>query len=135
MSAAEQRNKVLEEKRHVSSRISDLSRYIGFGLVAVTYAILTSDSAVIARLYGGRQLLLLVAAGFGMLAVILDYVQFLSGYFAVQSALENVDGEFKYDDESISYRLRSVAFWGKQIASLAGAMTFAVALGIALACA
>lgn len=135
MSSDQQRNKVLEEKRHVSSKISDLSRYIGFGLVAVAYAILTSSSADIASLYGERRFLVLLAAAFGTLAVILDYVQFLSGYLAVQAALKNKVGEFEYDDSSFSYKLRSGAFWGKQFASLAGASIFAVALGIALACA
>lgn len=135
MSADQQRSKVLEEKRHVSSKISDLSRYIGFGLVAVAYAILTSDSEVIAKLYGGRQFLVLLAAAFGTLAVILDYVQFLSGYLAVQAALKNKDGDFQYDDSSLPYKIRIGAFWGKQLASLAGALTFTVALGIAVACA
>lgn len=135
MSADQQRRKVLEEKRHVSSKISELSRYIGFGLVAVAYAILTSDSSVIAKLYGERQFLIVLAAAFGTLAVILDYVQFLSGYLAVQAALKNKDGDFKYDDSSLPYKLRSGAFWGKQLASLAGAITFSIALVIALACA
>jgi hypothetical protein len=133
--STEQRSKVLEEKRHVSSKISDLSRYIGFGLVAVAYAILTSDSSVIEELYGDRQFLVLLAAAFGVLAVILDYVQFLAGYLAVQAALKNEADEFRYDDASLPYKLRSGAFWGKQFASLAGALIFGAALGMALACA
>lgn len=135
MSVEEKKVKVLEEKRHVSSKISDLSRYIGFGLVAVAYAILTSDSAPILKLYGERRILVLAAAGLGTLAIIFDYIQFLAGYLAVQKALKNVEGEFKYDDTSVSYKLRSLAFWGKQLASLSGAVIFSVTVWIALVCA
>lgn len=132
MTTDEQRSKVLEEKRHVSSKISDLSRYIGFGLVAVAYAILTSDSASVQKLYEDRQLLIILSAGFGTLAVIFDYVQFLAGYLAVQTAISNAGGGFKYDDGSLSYKLRTWAFWVKQVAALAGAVIFAAALAFAV---
>lgn len=135
MSAAEQRAKVLEEKRHVSSRISDLSRYIGFALVAVVYAILTSDSAVISKLYGSRTTILLVAAAFGAVTVVLDYLQFLAGYFSVQAALRNETGAYKYNDKSISYQARSIAFWAKQAFAVVGSLIFGAAIILPLVCA
>lgn len=135
MSADEQRKKVLEEKRHVSSRISDLSRYIGFALIAVVYAILTSDSSVIAKLYGTRSSLLLSAAAFGALAIMLDYLQFLAGYFSVQAALDNSTDDYKYNDKSFSYKTRVVAFWAKQVASIIGSLIFGAAIVLPFVCA
>lgn len=135
MNAEEQRKNVLEEKFKVSSRISDLSRYIGFGLVAVVYTILTSDSQAIANLYGNRTTLLLAAACLGAVAIVLDYVQFLAGYFSVQEALKNEGEGYRYDDQSIAYKARNFAFWAKQVAALLGSLIFGASIVLPFVCA
>lgn len=126
--AAARRSAVLEEKRHVSAKISDLTRYIGFGLVAVCYAIVTSESATTQSLYGDQPRLLLLAAGLGSLSIVLDYLQFLGGYFAVNTALKNVDGGFKYNSDSLAYKVRRFCYAAKQFAAMAGAICFCVAV-------
>ncbi|MDH5524738.1 MAG: hypothetical protein OEY01_12195 [Desulfobulbaceae bacterium] len=135
MSIEEQRKKVLDEKFKVSSRISDLSRYIGFGLVAIVYTILTSDSVAITKLYGNKNTLILVAACLGAVTIVLDYVQFLAGYFSVQEALENEAGQYKYNNQSIAYTARNFAFWAKQTSALFGAIIFGVSIVLPFVCA
>lgn len=131
----ERRKSVLEEKRHVSSKISDLSRYVGFGLVAVVYAILTSDSEIVIQLYEHYTTALLTAAAFGVLTVILDYLQFLGGYLSVEQALQNEEGSFRYDNKSFWYKLRVTAFWMKQATAFFGALLFAGVITISAVCA
>jgi hypothetical protein len=115
------RKAVLEEKKHVSSKISDLSRYIGFGLVAVVYTILTSDSELVISIYRNYTSWLLGVAVLGIFTIILDYLQFLGGYFNVQNALKNKEGNYSYNNESCSYKLRDIAFKFKQVTAFLGA--------------
>ena len=132
MTDSEKRATVLEEKRHVSSKISDLSRYIGFGLVAVVYTIVTSDSGALSGIYESKNELLLLAGFFGVLTIVLDYTQFLAGYFAVQAALRNEIDGYRYDDKSISYRFRRLAFGLKQITALVGAVMLLFAMSVSI---
>lgn len=116
------RKVVLEEKRHVSSKISDLSRYIGFGLVAVVYTILTSDSESVIRIYENYTFLLLLVAELGAATILFDYLQFVGGYFAVEAALNNEDDSYRYNPKSFWYQLRNIAFWIKHVTALLGAI-------------
>jgi len=118
----DKRKAVLDEKRHVSSRISDLSRYMGFGLVAVVYTILTSNSRLVMSIYTNYSGWLLGVAVLGIITIISDYLQFLAGYVNVQNALRNEVGNFEYDDKSLSYWFRNFAFKLKQITALLGAL-------------
>lgn len=101
----------------------------------MVYTILTSDSQAIANLYGNRTTLLLVAACLGAVTIVLDYLQFLAGYFSVQEALKNEGGGYKYDDQSIAYKARNFAFWAKQVAALLGSLIFGASIILPFACA
>ncbi len=125
-----QRERVLEEKKNVSSRISDLCRYIGFGLVAVVFTILSSDSELVIGIYENYTGWLLSASVLGTLTIILDYLQFLSGYRVVQKALCNKKGNYMYDDTSFWYWLRNFAFMAKQITAFSGAIILVIVIGL-----
>lgn len=113
------RQTVLEEKRHVSSKVSDLCRYIGFGVVAVAWATLNSSANFAVELTSNFQTELTISAVLGLLTVGLDYLQFVAGYLAVNRALQSENNE--YDSASLSYKLRVWSFWVKQ-ATAAGAI-------------
>jgi len=70
------------------------------------YSILTSDSDVVIELYAKHITFLLIVAAFGVSTIVLDYLQFLGGYYSVESALKNEEGEFQYDNKWFSYKLR-----------------------------
>lgn len=125
-----QRERALEEKKNVSLRISDLCRYIGFGLVAVVFTILSSDSKLIIGIYENYKGWLLIASVLGILTIILDYLQFLSGYRVVQKALGNIEGDYLYDDTSFWYWLRNFAFMAKQISAFSGAIILVAVIGL-----
>jgi hypothetical protein len=130
--AEEQRAKVLEQKASVSSRISDLSRYIGFGLVAVVYTILTAKPGALSESYSQYSDLLLLAGLLGVITILFDYLQFLSGYFSVSQALKNQKGAYRYPDNTVAYKFRNVAFWLKQITTFAGTVLLLIAMFLSL---
>jgi len=128
MTDVDKRKVVLEEKRHVSSKISDLSRYIGFGLVAVVYTILTSDSKAVIKIYENYTFLLLLVAEFGAATILFDYLQFVGGYFSVEAALKNEGDSYRYNSKSFWYQLRIIAFWIKQVIALLGAILLIIVI-------
>jgi hypothetical protein len=116
------RDKVLEEYRNVSSKITDLCRNIGFGLVAVVYSIFTSDSKAVNELYSQYSFFLLLVALFGVLTIILEYFQFLGGYFSVKDTLKNHETDCLYDENLFWYKLRDYSFFLKQGTAIFGAV-------------
>ena len=120
---SEQYEKVLEEKRHVSSRVSDLCRYIGFGLVAVVFVLLSSGSDYAKGVVSQHQNMLLFIGGTGCLSVIFDYLQFFAGYITVNRALKNTEGNYIYDDKLLSYKIRNWCFYFNQCTTIIGAAT------------
>ena len=105
--------KVLEQQQHVTEKISDLCRYIGFGIAAACYAIFTSTSDFSVELVAENQAALLFCAGFAVFTILLDYLQFLSGYISVRYALK--DSKYQYNKKKITYKLRFIFFYIKQV--------------------
>lgn len=120
------RKAVLDEKRNVSSKISETTRYIGFGLIAAVYGVLTSDSSKIDSLFDASTTLLVISAVAGAVAIVFDYMQFVFGYWSVRQALRASDS--KYNEEYFAYKLRARLFWLKQGFAFAGALLFTVVL-------
>jgi hypothetical protein len=77
---------------------------------------------VVIELYAKHTTFLLIVAAFGVSTIVLDYFQFLGGYYAVENALKNEEGEFLYDDKWFSYKLRVCAFFVKQWTAIIGAL-------------
>ena len=113
------RQNVLDQKTHVSGKISDMCRYVGFGVIAVAWTTLNSSADFSISVASGFHMELTVSALFGILTVAFDYLQFLCGYFSVNDALKAENNN--YDSSSLSYRFRSHFFWAKQVTA-AGAI-------------
>ena len=114
----DQRKAVLDEKRHVSTNISNLCRYIAFGTVAVNWALITSTAQFASSIAASAGSSLMLSATGGILAILFDYLQFLAGYFSVNKALDSTDNT--YNTALISYKLRVFFFWAKQAAAVIG---------------
>jgi hypothetical protein len=121
---ADLEKEVIEEKRLVTARISETTRYIGFGLLAIFYAIISSHDPFPAHLNTGYPSALRVMALCGVVAVLFDYLQYLFGRRAVQRALDRKDKPFTYNRAWPSYRARQACFWIKQGGALLGAVIF-----------
>ena len=108
----------LSEKEARTRNISDLTRYIAFGLMALTYTVFTSESDFSASLIGNYEVLFLAASIAGVVSISSDYLQNLFGYISVERALKESD--YKYSKKWISYKLIRLFFLIKQAAVLIG---------------
>jgi hypothetical protein len=127
------RQKIQDDKDFTSARISESVRYIGFGLAAITMALLTSDASFPKRLISHFEGFVLFASALGCLAIVLDYLQYVCGYLASEDAGRNREGDYGYLTQSPSYKARRLLFVSKQIVAIVGAGIFIVILLTALA--
>lgn len=68
-----------------SARISETSRFVGFGLLAIFYAVKVGP---VDSLSSNNCLVTLVGV-FGAFAVFFDYLQYVSGYAMIRNAQKN----------------------------------------------
>ena len=116
------RSNVLEEKKNVTSRISDSCRVVGFGLLAVFYSVRVGGGEM-EKIGTAHPYLVWAVGGFGFLSVLFDYLQYTFAAWAVGNALKTLD--YKYDPNSYAYILRHYFYVAKQVAIILGV----VALG------
>ncbi|MER8393727.1 hypothetical protein NKH10_17675 [Mesorhizobium sp. M1340] len=105
------RDHFLDEKKSLSTTISELCRYVAFGLLVAFYTINADDSDFSTKLRTYGVLVFLI--GFcGALAVLCDYLQYVCGLATVNRALSTKF--YEYDDQSGPYWGRQTAFEAKQ---------------------
>ena len=105
-----------EDKAFHSSRISESCRYLGFGLVAFYYGLVTASAPA-----GGY--LVSCIGGFGVATLLADYFQYLAGYLSAKQALNNPRRNYKkYSGASKNQRNM---FWVKQLTAIAGSVALA----------
>src|SRR5262245_41224283 len=98
----QKRAKILDEKRNVTARISETTRFVGFGLVAIYYSIRTSGAPSFGSALEMRFPTVVMLIGLlGVATVLLDYLQYWFGARSVDDALkrESLD----YDTGSFWY--------------------------------
>ncbi len=110
------RERRLAEKRYVTGRIGETCRFIGFGVVAIFYTILTSDQEFAKSIVQSDRNILFMTGIFGSLIIFFDYMQYLSGHYAAALALKNKES-YLYGSSWISYRAKLIFYWLKQIAT------------------
>ncbi len=117
----ERKQRIYQQKQYVTGRIGETSRFIGFGLLAVFYTLHTSDNEFAARATQDYSMLIYVAGLTGGATVLFDYFQYLAGNFSIEKALSRKDGLYLYNDGWISYRLRVLFYYSKQLTAAIGA--------------
>lgn len=117
---------LLNEKKFVTARISDTCRFIGFGLLAAFYAIVSSGQAPVSESNASARIFLWIAGVCGLLTVFLDYLQYVAGFVATNKAILNSKGRYAYDRRWISYKMREFLFMAKQLTALSGGLAIAV---------
>ena len=120
------KHRLYEFKQDVSAKISDICRFIGLGLIAVFYTIKTGDVSQFGMI---KNVLLYFVAFAGVLAILLDYLQYVNNYLSVDAALKRP--ALRYDRASRSYRMAEFAFTWKQRITLAGAVALIVFVALA----
>ena len=121
------RRKTINADRNLTSgKISDFSRYIGYGVVAATFTILTSTSPFAQKLFSESRIILLGSSTSGCLTILFDYLQYYFGYLASQKAAKNEEHDYQYDENWPVYKARTACFWLKQAAAFVSAILLIV---------
>lgn len=120
------REKRLAEKETRTKGISELIRFVSFGLVALTYSIFTSSAQFAIDLLANYRDVLLWASVCGAAAIASDYLQYLCGYIAVNKAL--LEEDQKYSSCWFSYRLIKPFFVLKQALAVFGVILVCLAM-------
>ncbi len=121
--------KIQEDKDFTSNRLSELSRYISFGTLAVIFSILSSESLIWKKLQTDYKMLAFYCALFGIASIFLDFLQYVFGYFTSRKAASGSNPTYKYNKSWMTYRLRAGCFWIKQYAAaLSGILLLTIML-------
>ncbi|EPT1007642.1 hypothetical protein ACVOUM_002719 [Vibrio parahaemolyticus] len=108
----------IADKVKRSEKISDLTTYISFGLIAVTFTLFSSSSDFAKELLKSHEKLFLIASLCGFASVFSHYLQYVFGYQATSKALKSDD--YMYDRNWWSYKAMKPLFWAKQALTIAG---------------
>lgn len=112
------------ELEFLSDRISSQVRSLGFGMIALVWALLTGLKDTSLVIGAGQRRELLGIALLAVLAMVIDFLQYLLGYRdtirILRGAEKNKQKEAAYDATSALYRARSTCFWLKQVVVLLG---------------
>lgn len=126
----QRRAKYRENQDYFSSKISELARYLGFGLVAVAFGLLSSD-AIFAKALVAKSANYLSWAGlFGVTTVLADYLHLLMGWLSNTQAANNDKGKFKLAGIGIVFRFLQdrFFFYLKQLLPLAGVIVLLISI-------
>lgn len=75
---AEQKKSAIQEYTVATARLSEHVRFIAFGILAIVYALYTSDSAIAGRIVEAHPIKLGVATVAALVAILLDYAQYFA---------------------------------------------------------
>lgn len=121
------KTKIQEDKDFTTNRLSEQSRYISFGVLAVVFSLLSSDSGMWKKFQTDYKTIALCGALLAIASILLDFFQYIFGYFASCKAAGGCNPSYKYQKSWVSYRLRMACFWAKQgAAGLSGILLLAI---------
>lgn len=119
---ADRRKNYRDSQDYYSSKLSDSTRAMSFGLCAVAFTLLSTDTAFADAVTGSSSWLLLIAAALGALSIVADSLQMLFGWFGTKRAAENDAGEYKADALAKGFfAWREAAFYLKLVFAFVGA--------------
>ena len=130
LTPAQRRAKLRDNQDYFSSKISELARYIGFGLVAVSFGLLSSDSIFAKTLVAESTNTLIWSGLLGAVTVLADYVHLLLGWLSNSQAANNKEGDFKLAGIGKLFRFLQdrIFFYLKQLAPLGGAILLVISI-------
>ena len=123
---------VVDRLEKVSDRISSQVRTLGLGILAFSWGLLVGQSPVASDVAHSLRFHLLLIGTLTIVALMLDFLQYVSGYIAASNVRATMErerrtwGEFDYT--SLPYRLQDICFKGKQVLMIVTATWLVVAI-------
>jgi hypothetical protein len=117
------RARAQEDSDYNSARISETSRYVGFGLLAAYYAIKVTPPETLSV----NPCVALTVGVCGAFTVLLDYLHYAFGYYGARAALKD-EPEHSYARglAGACFALKTWCFVGKQLAAVAGSIALVI---------
>jgi hypothetical protein len=131
---------VYEELQFTSDRISTQTRTIALSVLALVWLFLAGGTSKPTLPVQPDRGSLLITGALALGSLLLDYLQYVLGYFATNAVRAKTEDasltEAEYDYKDIRYRARKVCFWAKQVAALVGLgyLAYAVVGALLKAC-
>ena len=108
---------------YFSGKISDLSRNIGYGLAAISFGLLSSDSSFAISVTKTVPWLLILVAVCACVTVCLDYLQMLGGWASAALSVKNKEGGYKKTEGAkIWDNVQMGSFYAKQATAVVGSV-------------
>lgn len=121
---------IIDDLDFSTSRMSELARYVAFGLAAFTVLLMTSNSPSAQAILKAHERLILICSALGCLSIVFDYLQYFFAYKSSHNAMkkfeENQGDYFAYQADEVWRRGRIAFFWLKQVATICGSLLFIV---------
>jgi len=117
---AKKKAELIAQKQAVTARISETTRFVGFGLLAIYFAVKTAESGFASEVNSKFPLLVTILGACGAAAILLDYLQYWFGSQSVSEALKRETAD--YNSDSFWYRARGATFLLKQLAAILGSL-------------
>ena len=93
---------------------------IGYGLVALSVTIYSSETAFWAKVQAQNFEAVGVIGVFGFLTVLFDYLQFVFAAIAINMAMRCPEEQYSFDRRWIAYKMRKYSFRLKQAFAISG---------------
>ena len=123
LSKAERREKYRENQNYFSQTLSEQTRYVGFGFVAFSYGLLSSDSAFARATIEDARGPITTALLCGCLVLLTDFLHLSLGWWSNTLAAENHDDEYRMTPGARKLRgVQLAMFYAKQVLALAGCL-------------
>jgi hypothetical protein len=110
---------ILARKKDMSDKISAQVRTLGVGILALTWGLTVSDSAIAKEMTAKLKMPLLWVGTLAIGVILLDFLQYVCAYEVARRLINQMEAnkqtEGEYDYKSLLYKLQSVLFYGKQI--------------------
>jgi hypothetical protein len=111
--------------------ISDLIRYISFGVLAAVFALYSQDNEFLVNSHHvPTKVLTIICVALAVGALFFDYAQYLCGYL-VSGIAANSTAK-KYSEEWLLYKMRRFFFWSKQILGVVAGVLLVVIFAVSL---
>lgn len=104
---------VLQDLENTAKRIGELTRYIGFGIIATIFSILLSENSVALVIKATHSSNLKIILLIAIIIIFLDYIQSIIGYFVSLKAYKTKTKLF--NKNWLLFKCRQTIFYFKQL--------------------
>ena len=116
------KQQIIDDLNVMSAQVSFQIRTIAIAIIVLVWGGLIGESKILLEFFFGSPRLMFLPGGLALLALIMDYLQYVVGYIHTHNHLRKMEKsgqeDVKYHYRCFTYRLRTSLFWSKQVCLL-----------------